>query len=184
MQVVDLCAGAGGKTLALAAAMDNRGQIFATDTDKRRLAPIFERLTRAGARNVQVRTPKGAGRRAAGAICGGKADLVLVDAPCTGTGTWRRNPDAKWRVRPDEPGRPDRRTGGGARPGRAAGEAGRPHRLHHLLACCRRRTTRRWRPSCGADSGFKVIPPEKVAADAGLPELAAFATAYAATACS
>ena len=56
-QVIDLCAGAGGKTLALAAAMDNQGQIFATDTDKRRLAPIHERLERSGARNVQVITP-------------------------------------------------------------------------------------------------------------------------------
>ena len=56
-QVVDLCAGAGGKTLALAAAMENHGQIYATDTDKRRLAPIHERIARAGARNIQVRTP-------------------------------------------------------------------------------------------------------------------------------
>ena len=60
-QVVDLCAGAGGKTLALAAAMENRGQIYSTDDDKRRLAPIHERLERAGARNVQVRTPKSVG---------------------------------------------------------------------------------------------------------------------------
>ena len=58
-QVIDLCAGAGGKTLALAAAMENRGQIYATDTDKRRLAPIHERIARAGARNIQVRTPEG-----------------------------------------------------------------------------------------------------------------------------
>ena len=58
-QVVDLCAGAGGKTLALAAMMENRGQIYATDLDKRRLAPIHARLERAGARNVQVRTPRG-----------------------------------------------------------------------------------------------------------------------------
>ena len=57
VQVLDFCAGAGGKTLALAAAMGNRGQIFAYDSDKARLAPIFERLKRAGARNVQVRTP-------------------------------------------------------------------------------------------------------------------------------
>ena len=57
-QVIDLCAGAGGKTLALAAAMAEHGQIYATDHDKRRLAPIHERLARAGARNVQVRTPK------------------------------------------------------------------------------------------------------------------------------
>src|SRR5690242_16827437 len=97
-QVVDLCAGAGGKTLALARSMENRGQIYATDSDKRRLAPIHERLERAGARNVQVRTP--AGEADPLADLAGRADLVLIDAPCSGTGTWRRNPDAKWRVRP------------------------------------------------------------------------------------
>ena len=97
-QVIDLCAGAGGKTLALAAAMENHGQIYATDTDKRRLAPIHERLARSGARNVQVRTPKSVGDTLADLA--GRADLALIDAPCTGTGTWRRNPDAKWRIRP------------------------------------------------------------------------------------
>jgi 16S rRNA (cytosine967-C5)-methyltransferase len=97
-QVVDLCAGGGGKTLALAAAMDNHGQIYATDSDQRRLAPIHARLERAGVRNVQVRTPRA--RVDAVQDLDGKADLVLVDAPCTGTGTWRRNPDSKWRVRP------------------------------------------------------------------------------------
>ena len=97
-QVIDLCAGAGGKTLALAAVMENRGQIYATDTDKRRLAPIHDRLARAGARNVQVRTPKSVGNELADLA--GRADLVLIDAPCTGIGTWRRNPDAKWRIRP------------------------------------------------------------------------------------
>ncbi len=97
-QAVDLCAGAGGKTLALAAMMENRGQIFATDTDKRRLAPIHARLDRAGARNVQVRTPRG--ETDGLADLAGRADLVLIDAPCTGTGAWRRNPDAKWRIRP------------------------------------------------------------------------------------
>jgi 16S rRNA (cytosine967-C5)-methyltransferase len=96
-QVVDLCAGAGGKTLVLAAAMENRGQIYATDTDKRRLAPIHERIERAGARNIQVRTPRGEADILAD--LGGRADLVLIDAPCTGTGAWRRNPDAKWRIR-------------------------------------------------------------------------------------
>ena len=96
--VVDLCAGAGGKTLALAAAMQNHGQIFATDSDKRRLAPIHERLTRAGVRNVQVRTPKSIGSELAGLEQ--SADLVFIDAPCTGIGAWRRNPDAKWRIRP------------------------------------------------------------------------------------
>lgn len=99
MQVIDLCAGGGGKTLALAALMNNHGQIFATDSDTRRLAPIYDRLDRAGVRNVQVRSPKGKGNDPLSDLQG-KADLVVVDAPCTGTGTWRRNPDAKWRVRP------------------------------------------------------------------------------------
>ncbi len=97
-QVIDLCAGAGGKTLALAALMENRGQIYATDLDKRRLAPIHARIERAGAHNIQVRTPRG--DEDAVADLRGRADLVLIDAPCTGIGTWRRNPDAKWRVRP------------------------------------------------------------------------------------
>src|SRR5262249_29821345 len=97
-QVVDLAAGAGGKTVALAAAMENRGQIYATDVDKRQLVPIHERIARAGARNIQVRTPRGDADVVAD--LNGRADLVLIDAPCTGTGTWRRNPDAKWRVRP------------------------------------------------------------------------------------
>jgi 16S rRNA (cytosine967-C5)-methyltransferase len=97
-QVVDLAAGAGGKTLALSAAMENRGQIYATDIDKRQLAPIHERIARADARNIQVRTPRGEADMLAD--LGGRADLVLIDAPCTGTGTWRRSPDAKWRVRP------------------------------------------------------------------------------------
>jgi 16S rRNA (cytosine967-C5)-methyltransferase len=97
-QVVDLCAGAGGKTLALAAAMENHGQIYATDTDKRRLAPIHDRLDRSGARNVQVRPPKSVSNELADLE--GRIDLVLIDAPCTGTGSWRRNPDAKWRMRP------------------------------------------------------------------------------------
>jgi len=97
-QVIDLCAGGGGKTLALAAMMQNTGQIFATDNDKRRLAPIHARLERAGVRNAQVLTPR-AGTDVV-ADLNGTADLVLIDAPCTGTGSWRRNPDAKWRLRP------------------------------------------------------------------------------------
>ncbi len=97
-QVVDLCAGAGGKTLALAAMMQNKGQIYATDDDKRRLAPIHERLKRSGARNVQVCTTKSIGGELDDVA--GRIDLVLIDAPCTGTGAWRRNPDAKWRMRP------------------------------------------------------------------------------------
>ena len=92
-QVLDLCAGGGGKTLALAAAMENTGQVHATDSDRQRLAPIHDRLKRAGARNVQVHDP-----RSDLAEFEDRMDLVLVDAPCTGTGTWRRRPDAKWRL--------------------------------------------------------------------------------------
>jgi 16S rRNA (cytosine967-C5)-methyltransferase len=96
-QVLDLCAGAGGKTLALAGAMGNKGQIFAFDADRNRLAPIYDRLKRNGARNVQVRAPQ------AGALDDlvGKMDRVLIDAPCTGTGTWRRRPDTKWKLTPE-----------------------------------------------------------------------------------
>ncbi len=97
-QVIDLCAGAGGKTLALAAMMQGKGRLIATDHDKRQLAPIHERLSRAGVHNCDVRTPKGETDTLADIHA--SADLVLIDAPCTGTGTWRRNPDAKWRMRP------------------------------------------------------------------------------------
>ncbi|MCC0056562.1 MAG: RsmB/NOP family class I SAM-dependent RNA methyltransferase [Rhodobiaceae bacterium] len=98
MQVCDLCAGAGGKTLALAALMNNTGQIHAYDSDRHRLANIHDRLQRAGARNVQVRDPA---RQADLTDLNGRMDLVLVDAPCTGAGTWRRRPDAKWRLSPE-----------------------------------------------------------------------------------
>ena len=93
MQVLDYCAGAGGKTLALAAAMENRGQIFAYDSDKSRLAPIFDRIRRADTRNVQVLAKAHELEQLRGHM-----DVVLIDAPCTGSGTWRRRPDAKWRL--------------------------------------------------------------------------------------
>ncbi len=93
MQVLDYCAGAGGKTLALSAAMENRGQIFAYDSEKARLAPIFDRLRRADSRNVQV-----VAKAHEFAHLAGHMDIVLIDAPCTGSGTWRRRPDAKWRL--------------------------------------------------------------------------------------
>ena len=94
--VLDFCAGAGGKTLALAAAMENKGQIHAYDADKSRLAPIYERVKRAGLRNAQIHAPDA---DLGGLV--GKMDRVVVDAPCTGSGTWRRRPDAKWKLSPD-----------------------------------------------------------------------------------
>lgn len=96
-QVLDLCAGGGGKTLAMAGAMQNTGQIYAYDEDRNRLKPIFERVKRAGVRNVQIL--RGGDRDALLAL-GPRFDVVLIDAPCTGTGTWRRRPEAKWRVKP------------------------------------------------------------------------------------
>ena len=97
-QVLDLCAGGGGKTLALAAAMGNTGQIYAYDSDARRLTDTIRRGDRAGVRNLQVRSPiqpdplKGLEE---------KMDLVFVDAPCSGSGSWRRHPDTKWRLTPE-----------------------------------------------------------------------------------
>jgi 16S rRNA (cytosine967-C5)-methyltransferase len=98
--IVDLCAGGGGKTLALAAETGNGARLIATDGDPRRLAPIHERLRRSGA-VAEVRTPRtGRARTDVLEDLDGAVDRVVVDAPCTGSGTWRRNPDAKWRLRP------------------------------------------------------------------------------------
>jgi len=93
-QILDYCAGGGGKSLAMAMAMENRGQIHAYDRDKARLAPIYDRLKRAGTRNVKVMDP-GPGLPD---DMKGRMDRVVIDAPCTGSGVWRRRPDAKWRL--------------------------------------------------------------------------------------
>jgi 16S rRNA (cytosine967-C5)-methyltransferase len=101
MRVVDFCAGAGGKTLALAAGMGNRGKLVACDVSSYRLERAALRLRRAGVDNVERRAlssehdkwVKHHTRR---------FDRVFVDAPCLGTGTWRRNPDAKWRAQPND----------------------------------------------------------------------------------
>jgi 16S rRNA (cytosine967-C5)-methyltransferase len=98
-QVLDFCAGGGGKTLALAAAMANTGQLYAYDAEARRLADTVRRSQRAGVRNLQVRSPI---RPDALADVEGRMDVVFVDAPCTGSGTWRRHPDAKWRLMPGQ----------------------------------------------------------------------------------
>ncbi|RCL00453.1 MAG: 16S rRNA (cytosine967-C5)-methyltransferase [Candidatus Tokpelaia sp. JSC085] len=93
MQILDYCAGTGGKTMALAAAMKNSGKIHAFDAEKARLIPIVGRLHRAGVRNVQVHVNSSTLESLSGQM-----DVVVVDAPCTGTGVWRRRPDIKWRL--------------------------------------------------------------------------------------
>ncbi|WP_340587898.1 RsmB/NOP family class I SAM-dependent RNA methyltransferase [Erythrobacter alti] len=100
--VIDLCAGAGGKTIALAAAMANEGTLVAADTDKRRLSQLEPRAERAGAKVAQTILLDPGREAEALAEWQGKADHVLVDAPCSGTGTWRRNPEARWRLSPKE----------------------------------------------------------------------------------
>ena len=92
--VADICAGAGGKTLALAAMLQNKGRVVAYDADRHRLRPIFERMTRAGVTNIDVIAADEAGKLDEM----GGFDCVLIDAPCSGSGSWRRKPDAKWRL--------------------------------------------------------------------------------------
>lgn len=100
--VIDLCAGAGGKTLALAAAMENRGTLVACDTDRARLSRLAPRAVRAGATRIETLLLDPNRETEALARFAGKADAVLVDAPCSGTGTWRRNPEARWRITPPQ----------------------------------------------------------------------------------
>jgi 16S rRNA (cytosine967-C5)-methyltransferase len=95
--VLDLCAGGGGKSLALAAAMQNKGEILAFDTDPARLKEVRPRARRAGASIVSVAENRGGPKWG-----NGKFDIVLVDAPCSGSGTWRRSPDLKWRLTPEQ----------------------------------------------------------------------------------
>jgi len=99
-KVVDFCAGAGGKSLAMAAQMDNKGVIHACDVHTKRLENLGRRKKRAGVHNIQTHVlsserDKWVKRQS------GKMDVVLVDAPCTGTGTWRRSPDARWNLGPE-----------------------------------------------------------------------------------
>ena len=97
--VVDLCAGAGGKTLALAAAMNDEGRLIACDAIRSRFAPLPDRAARAGA-TVETRLLDMNREHEALDDLLGTTDLVLVDAPCSGTGTWRRNPESRWRITP------------------------------------------------------------------------------------
>lgn len=99
--VIDLCAGAGGKTLSLAAQMGNSGTLIASDTDRGRLSRLEPRAARAGANVTHTVLLNPKAERDALKQWLGKADRVLVDAPCSGTGTWRRNPEARWRLNND-----------------------------------------------------------------------------------
>ena len=131
MTVLDYCAGGGGKTLALAAELHGKGRLMAWDANPRRMADLPERARRAGA---EVRILTDAECAALKPVC----DLVLVDAPCSGTGAWRRKPEGKWRLTPEalaafpplQDAHPRRR--------RRQGEARRRPRLRHLLAPRRR----------------------------------------------
>ena len=98
--VIDLCAGGGGKTLALAAAMENQGRLIASDTDRQRLSRLAPRAQRAGVTIAETRLLDPQREMEALADLAGQADAILIDAPCSGTGTWRRNPEARWRLTP------------------------------------------------------------------------------------
>lgn len=97
MRVVDFCSGAGGKTLAMAMMMQNKGKVDACDINARRMKELKPRLVRAGIDTVQSHLLESE-RDAWVKRQKGKADVVLLDVPCTGTGTWRRNPDMKWKL--------------------------------------------------------------------------------------
>lgn len=98
---IDLCAGGGGKTLAIAAQMAGQGRILATDTDRPRLSRLAPRAERAGVTIAEPRLLDPGKEASMLADVAGQADWVMVDAPCSGTGTWRRNPEARWRLTPE-----------------------------------------------------------------------------------
>jgi 16S rRNA (cytosine967-C5)-methyltransferase len=100
-RVVDACAGAGGKTLAIGASMAGKGRLLALDTDGKKLEELRRRARRAALTNVTARPVVDEGTTLPTEARAGGWDRVLVDAPCSGTGTLRRNPEARWRLRPD-----------------------------------------------------------------------------------
>jgi 16S rRNA (cytosine967-C5)-methyltransferase len=174
-QILDLCAGGGGKTLPLAAQTHNRGQIYAFDDDGRRLAPIHERLERAGVRNVQVRAPRG--KADVLADLEGRCDIVLIDAPCTGTGTWRRHPDAKWRL---APGALEQRQKDQSELLELAVRFVKPRGRIVYVTCSLLKDENEDQIGAflAAHPAFSALPASGVAEKAGLPELARFASPH------
>jgi 16S rRNA (cytosine967-C5)-methyltransferase len=100
MTVLDMCAGAGGKTLALAAYMNGKGRLVASDTNRARLSQLRPRANRAGALDIETLLLNPGQERAMLSDLAGICDVVLIDAPCSGSGTWRRNPETRWRLNP------------------------------------------------------------------------------------
>ncbi|HMK88679.1 MAG TPA: RsmB/NOP family class I SAM-dependent RNA methyltransferase [Methylocystis sp.] len=174
-QILDLCAGGGGKTLALAGQTHNRGQIYAHDSDGRRLAPLYERLERAGARNVQLRPPRGGADVLQDLE--GRCDLVLIDAPCTGTGTWRRHPDAKWRI---APGALEQRLKEQAQLLETATRYVRPNGRIAYVTCSLllEENERQVEQFCAAHPEFLALSGAATAERALLPQLARFASTH------
>ncbi|TBR71290.1 MAG: RsmB/NOP family class I SAM-dependent RNA methyltransferase, partial [Nevskiaceae bacterium] len=174
-QVLDLCAGGGGKSLALAATMENHGQIYATDRDSARLAGIYPRLEKAATRNIQLRPPRHG--KDVLADLEGRCDLVLVDAPCTGTGTWRRNPDAKWRMRPgaleQRNKEQDELIATATRFVKAGGRL-----IYVTCSILREENENRLARFLESHDDFAPIGAVELAAAAGLPELACFASRH------
>ena len=174
-QVLDFCAGGGGKTLALAAQMHNRGQVYAYDDDGRRLMPIHERLERAGARNIQVRAPRG--KADVLSDLAGRCDLVVIDAPCTGTGAWRRHPDAKWRLAPGalEQRLKDQRE---LLPKAARFVKSGGRLVYITCSILLDENEEQIAHFLGAHPDFSAISAAEMSAGAGLPELARFASPH------
>jgi 16S rRNA methyltransferase RsmB/F len=161
--------------LAMAALMGNKGQIYAYDADGRRLTPAIARLTRSGARNIQIRAPRG--KQDVLSDLTGHCDLVFIDAPCTGCGTWRRNPDAKWRTRPGALAQ--RIVEQRAILEQAAGYAKPGGRIVYVTcSLLREENEDRVRDFLGDHLDFSAEQAAATAAHANLPELARFASPH------
>ena len=163
--VVDFCAGAGGKTLALGALMRSSGRLYAFDINQRRLEGLGPRLKRSGLSNVHpvaIRSETDVRVKR----LHGKCDRVLVDAPCSGSGTLRRNPDLKWRFDETELARVNQVQHAVLAAAGAAAEARRATRLRHLFAARAREPAGHRALPDGASRNIAVVPAHDVLSDA------------------